>query len=124
MGELRLDWPVWIGVVAEDLEAQRRFYREVLGLRELQATEEWVEFDLGSGRKLEVLALDPEAPQYATLGYSVGFLVDDIRAAANELVARGVRRISEIEGGPDSGQYWCYFEDGEGNRFEIAQRTA
>jgi catechol 2,3-dioxygenase-like lactoylglutathione lyase family enzyme len=124
MGELRLDWPVWIGVVADDLDAQRRFYRDVLGLRELEATEEWVEFDLGSGRKLEVLALDREAPQYATPGYSVGFLVEDIRAAADELVARGVRRISEIEGGPDSGQYWCYFEDGEGNRFEIAQKTA
>jgi catechol 2,3-dioxygenase-like lactoylglutathione lyase family enzyme len=124
MGELRLDWPVWLGVVAEDLEAQRRFYREVLGLRELEATEEWVEFDLGSGRKLEVLALDPGAPQYATPGYAVGFLVDDIRAAADELVARGVHRISDIEGGPDSGQYWCYFEDGEGNRFEIAQKTA
>lgn len=124
MGELRLDWPVWIGVVADDLEGQRRFYRDVLGLWELEASKEWVEFDLGSGRKLEVLALDPDAPQYATRGYSVGFLVEDIRAAADELVARGVRRISEIEGGPDSGQYWCYFEDGEGNRFEIAQKTA
>jgi catechol 2,3-dioxygenase-like lactoylglutathione lyase family enzyme len=62
MGELQLDWPVWIGVVADDLEAQRRFYRDVLGLRELEASEEWVEFDLGSGRKLEVLALDPDAP--------------------------------------------------------------
>src|SRR5438093_12204339 len=30
-GGVRLGWPVWIGVVSEDLEAQRRFYRDVLG---------------------------------------------------------------------------------------------
>jgi hypothetical protein len=28
----------------------------------------------------------------------------------------------EIQGGPESGQYWCYFRDPEGKRFEIAQR--
>ena len=37
MGAAELKWPNWIGVVAEDLEAQRRFYRDVLGLRELDA---------------------------------------------------------------------------------------
>lgn len=124
MGELRLDWPVWIGVVADDLQAQRRFYRDVLGLRELEAGEDWIEFDFGSGRVLELLALDPDTPQYARPGYAVGFLVEDIRAAAAELEARGVDRVSAIEGGPESTQYWCYFRDGEGNLFEIAQKTA
>jgi catechol 2,3-dioxygenase-like lactoylglutathione lyase family enzyme len=123
MSGLDLRWPRWIGVVSEDLEGQRRFYRDVLGLTELEASEDWVEFDMGSGRKLEVLARDPSTPQYADTGYKVGFTVEDIRTAADELVARGVERISEIEGGPESGQYWCYFRDGEGNLFEIAQKT-
>jgi catechol 2,3-dioxygenase-like lactoylglutathione lyase family enzyme len=124
MGELRLDWPVWIGVVADDLEAQRRFYRDVLGLRELEASEEWIEFDFGSGRVLELLAKDPDTPQYSRPGCSVGFVVDDIEAAVAELAARGVERVSGIEGGPESTQYWCYFRDGEGNLFEIVQKTA
>jgi catechol 2,3-dioxygenase-like lactoylglutathione lyase family enzyme len=123
MTELDLGWPRWIGVVAEDLQAQRRFYRDVLGRSELEASEEWVEFDMGAGRKLEVLALDPDAPQYADRGYKVGFTVDDISVAADELVARGVERVSVIEGGPQSGQYWCYFRDGEGNLFEITQKV-
>jgi hypothetical protein len=53
----------------------------------------------------------------------VGFEVDDIQAAVAELAARGVEQVSEIEGGSESGQYWCYFRDGEGNLLEIAQKT-
>jgi catechol 2,3-dioxygenase-like lactoylglutathione lyase family enzyme len=122
MGELKLGWPVWIGVVSEDLEAQRRFYRDVLGLQEMDAGESWIEFDMGSKRVFELIARDPNVPQYGTPGTVVGFEVEDIQAAAAELTARGVERVSDVEGGPDSGQYWCYFRDGEGNLFEIAQK--
>jgi catechol 2,3-dioxygenase-like lactoylglutathione lyase family enzyme len=122
MGELKLGWPVWIGVVSDDLEAQRRFYREVLGLQEMEAGESWIEFDMGSNRVFELIARDPNVPQYGTPGTVVGFEVEDIQAAAAELTARGVERVSDVEGGPDSGQYWCYFRDGEGNLFEIAQK--
>lgn len=122
MGELKLGWPVWIGVVSDDLEAQRGFYRDVLGLQEMEAGESWIEFDMGSKRVFELIARDPAVPEYASSGYVVGFEVDDIRGAAAKLAARGVEQVSEIEGGPDSGQYWCYFRDGEGTLFEIAQK--
>jgi catechol 2,3-dioxygenase-like lactoylglutathione lyase family enzyme len=116
-----LGWPVWIGVVADDLEAQRRFYRDVLGLREADVGEDWVQFDMGGGRLLELLART-EDPQYDQRRVQVGFAVADIQAAVGGLEARGVVRISEVEGGPDSGQYWCYFRDPEGNVFEVAQK--
>ena len=122
MGELKLGWPVWIGVVSEDLEGQRRFYRDVLGLQEMEAGDSWIEFDMGSKRVFELIARDPAVPQYVTGGYVVGFEVDDIRAATSELTARGVEQVSDIEGGPESGQYWCYFRDGEDNLLEIAQK--
>lgn len=122
MPGLEMRWPAWVGVVVEDLQGARRFYRETLGFRELESSDEWVEFDFGEGRVLELLALDPQQPQYATTGYRVGFVVDDIRTAARELEARGVERISGIEGGPASSQYWCYFRDAAGNTFEIVER--
>jgi catechol 2,3-dioxygenase-like lactoylglutathione lyase family enzyme len=121
MGELELGWPLWIGVVADDLEAQRRFYRDVMGLRELDAGPGWVQFDMGASRLLEILAKS-EDPQYRERRFQVGFAVEDIQDAVRELVERGVTQISEIEGGPDSGQLWCYFRDPEGNVFEIAQK--
>lgn len=40
-----LKWPVWIGVVCEDLEAQRRFYRDTLGLSEVRAGDGFVWFE-------------------------------------------------------------------------------
>jgi predicted enzyme related to lactoylglutathione lyase len=121
VGQVNLGWPVWIGVVTDDLEAQRRFYRDVMGLRELEAGDDWVQFDMDGHRLLELLARSDQ-PQYDARRVQVGFAVDDIRAAAQELEARGVERISEVEGGPDSGQYWCYFRDPEGNVFELAQQ--
>jgi predicted enzyme related to lactoylglutathione lyase len=122
MGELNLGWPVWIGVVVDDLEAQRRFYRDVLGLTETSSGDDWVQFDLGAGRLVELLARSEDQPQYDERRVQVGFAVTDIRTASAELEARGVERISEVEGGPESGQYWCYFRDPEGNVFELAQR--
>jgi catechol 2,3-dioxygenase-like lactoylglutathione lyase family enzyme len=122
MGELKLGWPVWVGVVSEDLEAQHRFYRDVIGLPEKEAGDTWIEFDMGSGRTFELIARDPAISQYVTGGYVVGFEVDDILAAVAELEARGVEQVSGIEGGPEANQYWCYFRDSEGHVFEIAQR--
>ena len=75
---LRLGWPVWIGIVCEDLQTQRRFYRDVLGLSELKACDNWVWFDF-DGKLLELLAKSP-LPQYDR-PVSFAFDVDDIRSA-------------------------------------------
>ncbi len=115
-----LSWPWWIGVVAEDLERQRRFYRDVLGFKEIKSTDEWVEFEVG-GNKVELLARS-DAPQYSERRYQVGFRVEDIGSARAELLSRGVEAISDIEGGPEMGSYWAYFKDAEGNVFEVSQR--
>jgi catechol 2,3-dioxygenase-like lactoylglutathione lyase family enzyme len=121
-GEPLLGWPSWIGVVLEDLEAGRRFYRDVLGMAEVDAGEGWVQFDGGGGMTFELLALDPATPAYDGRRYQVGFTVSDIQRAREELVRRGVEPVGEIEGGPEAGSYWSYFRDLEGNVFEITQR--
>ena len=115
-----LKWPVWIGVVCEDLEGQRRFYRDTLGLREVRAEEGFVWFEF-EGRMLELLAKS-DKPQYDRKRVSFAFEVEDIRAARMELLSRGAKALTDIEGGPDARQYWAYFEDAEGNLFEIVQR--
>ena len=121
MTDSGLGWPNWIGVVVDDLEAQRRFYRETLGLTEVAAGEGWVHFDMGFPNLLELLQRSSE-PQYDRTRYQVGFATDDIEAARANLVARGVEAVTEIEGGPDAQGYWCYFRDAEGNLFELSQR--
>ena len=117
----RMRWPNWIGVVVEDLEQQRRFYSDVFGLEEIDADEDWVQFDMGFPNLFELIRRSDD-PQYDRQRYQVGFAVDDIHASHRMLVENGAEPISEIEGGPDSGGYWCYFRDPEGNVFEISQR--
>jgi catechol 2,3-dioxygenase-like lactoylglutathione lyase family enzyme len=113
----QLGWPVWIGIVCDDLQAQRRFYRDVLGFAESNVSEGSIWF-MVEGKLLELFARS-DRPQYARRGVAIGFVVADIRAARATLLERGVEPVSEIEGGPD--QHWAYFKDAEGNLFEIVE---
>ena len=116
-------WPNWIGVVAEDLARQRAFYGDVLGFPELDAGEDWVQFDLGWPVMLEVLQLDPGKPQYDGRRYQVGFATGDIDLSFELLSGRGIEAVTKVEGGgPGSDGAWVYLRDIEGNLFEISQR--
>jgi catechol 2,3-dioxygenase-like lactoylglutathione lyase family enzyme len=115
-----LTWPSWIGVVADDLERQRLFYRDVLGFREADSSPDWVHLEVPGGA-FELLQRDV-TPRYDRARYQVGFTVRDIRTVRAELVDRGVEPISEIEGeASGSPNRWCYFRDPEDNVFEITQ---
>ena len=115
---LRLGWPIWIGIVCDDFEGQRRFYRDVLGIKETAHGPGWAWFNL-DGKLLELFPKSSR-PQYARRGVTVGFVVDDIRAARATLLERHVTPVGDIESG--GGQSWAYFRDGEDNLFEIVQR--
>jgi predicted enzyme related to lactoylglutathione lyase len=114
-------WPNWLGVVVEDLDGQRRFYRNVLGLAELDAGEDWVQFDMGGPNLLELLRRS-DRPQYDRPRFQPGFAVGDIHAARARLIDHGAEAITEIEGVPGSGGYWCHVRDTEDNVFELSQR--
>lgn len=118
----RLSWPTWIGIVAGDLERQRRFYRDVLGFAEVAHGHDWVHFDLGDARLLEIVQQSSE-PQYDQPRYQVGYAVQDIEAARRELIARGVQPVSDLEGSNSGSGRWCYFRDAEGHVFELKERT-
>jgi len=59
-------------------------------------------------------------PRYDRPRFQVGFAVDDIHEARRLLIERSVEAISEVDGGPESGGYWCYFRDPE----ETSSRSA
>jgi catechol 2,3-dioxygenase-like lactoylglutathione lyase family enzyme len=117
----KLGWPEWIGVVAEDMDGQAAFYRDVLGLRQVDAGDDWVQFDF-DGRTFEILGRSALS-QYDARRVQVGFTVEDIETAREELLAAGVKALTAIEGDHIAGARWCYFRDPEGNVFEITQRA-
>jgi predicted enzyme related to lactoylglutathione lyase len=106
-------------VVVDDLEEGRRFWGDLLCVAEAGSGPDYVEFDLGDGRTFEVLERS-EAPEYDRPRFQVGFTVEDIEAAREELLRRGVEPITEIVRGEVSA--WAYFRDPEGNVFEITER--
>jgi catechol 2,3-dioxygenase-like lactoylglutathione lyase family enzyme len=114
-------WPSWLGLVVDDLEAQRRFYRDVLGLDEVDAEEDWVQFDMGESTVFELLRRNDQA-QYDRRRFQPGFSVGDIQLARQRLIDRGAIPITDIEVASDGGSSWCYFRDPEGNVFEVTQR--
>ena len=118
-GEALVRWPIWIGVAAEDFDRSRAFYRDVLGLRELRATDDWVGFDMGWPNLFEI---QPFGPPYDQPGFHVAFAVEDVPAASGELVGRGAEPVSDVEGGPKLGGFWQDFRDPEGNTVGISQR--
>ena len=120
---MTLGWPCWIGIVADDLGRQRRFYREVLGFAEAGAGPDWVQFDLGESRLLELVQRSDQ-PQYDQIRCQVGYAVADIEAARDELMARGAEPVSGLEGSAQAGGRWCYFRDPEGNVFELKERRS
>jgi predicted enzyme related to lactoylglutathione lyase len=117
---MRIGWPAWIGIVAEDLAAQAGFYRDVLGFRQVDAGDDWVQFDF-EGRTFEILGRSA-LPQYDARRVQLGFEVDDIELAREELLAAGTEPVTDIEGDAAGGSRWAYFRDPEGNIFEITQR--
>jgi predicted enzyme related to lactoylglutathione lyase len=121
VSDQRVGWPIWVGVVVEDFEAQRSFYSGALGLREMAAGDGWAWFDMGWPNMFEIVKRS-EAVQYERARYQVGFMVGDIHTARAELISRGARPLTEVDGGPELGGLWCYFRDAEGNVFSINQR--
>ena len=61
----QLKWPNWLGVVVQDLEKQRRFYRDTLGLIEIG----WVHFDMGFPNIFELLQRTDGEPEYDTVRF-------------------------------------------------------
>jgi predicted enzyme related to lactoylglutathione lyase len=113
-------WPTWVGIVVEDLEGQRRFWGELLGVPEHHWGPDFVHFEMGDGRSVELIKRSRD-PQYDQVRFQVGFEVENIDNAREELIRRGVEAISGIF--PDETSPWAYFRDPEGNVFEIKQRS-
>ena len=118
--DTKLGWPIWIGVVARDLAAQRRFWGDLLGLEVDHEGEDYASFRLPDGRWFELVERS-EDPEYDAVRFQVAFEVEDIVRAAAELEERGIEGVA----GPylDHAEPWAYFRDPEGNAFAIKQRA-
>ncbi len=83
-----------IVVVVKDMSRSVAFYRDVLGLKLEYQTPGWTQFDADTVH----VGLHPEGKYVKaspTTGCSMGFHVDDIRQAFDELRAKGAKVTME-----------------------------
>ena len=112
------------GFAVDDLEAARKFYGETLGLR---TSEQYGLLTLHLAGDRDTLVYPK--PDHAPASYTIlNFQVDDIDAAVEELVRRGVS-LEGYEGmGQDEkginragGPYIAWFKDPAGNILAVLQ---
>jgi predicted enzyme related to lactoylglutathione lyase len=111
----------WVGVETDRVAPMRQFAIEVLGLSIGQHdSEDFVELVTADGSRLELFGPGVEAPeQFSANKVVVGFLVDDIEAARDELQATpGVTLIGDVRSIP-SGYSWQQFRAPDGRVYEL-----
>jgi catechol 2,3-dioxygenase-like lactoylglutathione lyase family enzyme len=116
-------------VTTGNAEHAKKFYREVLGFRVLNEDEYAIVFD-AYGTMLRVAKGRDVTPAQGTV---LGWEVDDIHAAVDELVSRGVAFIqfnlpfmqqdSRGVWSPPNGDHVAWFKDPDGNVLSISQHA-
>ncbi|MFC0682310.1 VOC family protein [Lysobacter korlensis] len=109
---------------ADDIDAAKRFYVDVLGLELKDEAMGAIELGLGGGGVIFIYPKPNHQPATFTV---LNFPVSDLEAAVDELRSKGVETKiypdSEfpsdergiVRGGPDTGPDICWFRDPAGN---------
>ena len=112
------------GFSVDDLEAAKKFYGEVLGLK---TSERYglLTLHLAGGRDTLIYPKPDHAPATYTI---LNFAVDDIDAAVDDLISRGIELVKYDGLGQDDkginragGPYIAWFKDPAGNILAVLQ---
>ena len=113
---------IWAGLAVKDLEKAITFYRDVLGLPLLRTGDGWASFDASNGARFDLFTggtanSSPKKSESQPL--SIGFKVDDLDAAVQELTSKGVALVGKIV--EFKGERWIQLCDPDGNILELKQ---
>jgi catechol 2,3-dioxygenase-like lactoylglutathione lyase family enzyme len=108
----------WAGVRSDRAEPLARFFSDVLGLRIIDERPDFWDFELPDGHRVEVFGPSDKEHEHFTTGPVVGFAVEDLAAAVDELRSKGVELLGE--GGPT----WQHFRAPDGNVYELVAAPA
>ncbi|MEA2248906.1 MAG: hypothetical protein QOH46_3435 [Solirubrobacteraceae bacterium] len=113
----------WVGVSTQRVAPMRAFAIDVLGLGVVgEDREDFVELGMADGAKLELFGTAEAADGpwlFESNPVVVGFLIDDIEAAREELARTpGVELLGELQVTPD-GYAWQHFRAPDGHVYEL-----
>lgn len=108
----------WVGVRTEDASAMGRFCEQVLGLQPSEHGRDFWAYTSADGSKVEVFGPGYPGKSHMTRGPVVGFVVTNLKAAVEELMAAGVELLGE------PGPTWQQFRGPDGNVYELTTAAA
>jgi len=110
----------WVGTRTDNAEPAVAFFRDVLGLRPERLGADFWMAKLPDGGKVEIFGPRSAVNRHFDSGPVVGFLVEDVRAATEELRAADVEILLEPEA-DQWGNAWVHFRAPDGNIYELTQ---
>lgn len=113
---MRVEGLVFAGIGTGDPAGTARFFADALG-GTLEAAGDVHRLSFANGSELAFAPPDYVHPPSDTL---LGFLVDDVEAAAIELAAKGIEPDGELNAG--YGFRYRHFRAPDGRRFELLDR--
>jgi hypothetical protein len=113
---MKVEGLVFAGVATADGSGVARFLADVLGV-EVESSGDVQRLVFPNGSSVALVPPGYVEPPSDTL---LGFLVDDVEAAAAELAARGIEPDGELASG--WGMRYRHFRAPDGRRFELLDR--
>ena len=86
----------WAGTRTDSGTELALFYERVLGLHPVHVEPEFWVFELPDGRHVEVFGAGYPGKAHFDTGPVIGFAVDDLAGAVEELRRAGRRRVTEL----------------------------
>jgi catechol 2,3-dioxygenase-like lactoylglutathione lyase family enzyme len=108
----------WVGTRTDRAPELSKFYEQVLGLPVVYREEEFWVHELPDGHHVEVFGLGYPGKGHLQTGPVVGFEVDDLAGAMEELREAGVEMLGA------AGPTWQHFRGPDGNVYELVQRSS
>jgi lactoylglutathione lyase len=125
---MQLSAPDYVILIVQDLDRALAFYTEILGLKLGHRSGDYAQLDTGVTRlalytrsaMAKTLGMSLEMPRSNAPGFELGFKVEDVDAAVNELMPRGAALAV-----PPEDRFWgqrtAYIRDPDGHLIELAQ---
>jgi predicted enzyme related to lactoylglutathione lyase len=114
----------WLGIVSDD-PATREFYARTLRLKLLDQADSYAYYAVDEHARVEILGSSSETARHQRPDApAIGFLVDDLDAAVDELRDAGVSLLTDVKEwrGESARHRWVYFTDPAGNILLLLQR--
>lgn len=108
----------WLGIRTEKYDDSIRFFKQVMQLKIKYEEKGFTVFSMPGGDTIEVFSNKSSYNTHFGSSPVVGFLVEDIEKARQEIMKSGLELVGKLER-DEHGYAWQHFRGPDGNLYEL-----